>query len=1649
MLEAQKIQEEKGIHHLLLASESADVISEIKSEWGGNFTIHHCRWDRAGYNLAVTQGNSHELTDQRLTDQLSRIEWLVGARNVTAEHAVVSVVAETELLADSAILVHTGSTFAVLAAELAQADTDSLVTVQLGGVQATDTNTRVLQTLVDPVPLDTFFSDYYGKKFLHSPHNKSSFDSQVVLQQMNDVFSNAAHSTSHHQPTLDSVHDPILHALVSQSKPAIDSRKEGEHAHVTITDSKHAEALLNTGHSIIINAFHNIRNRPPAMQALIKELVAWDSRHLGINAYIGGMESHALPPHSDRTDVMILNVRGSKKWRICTPKMGDGDASKIATMRATPEWSFAQPDMLRFTDADLARLADLRHHKKIGCINIDRRTFRQMENCKLVNMKGGDFLYIPKGMLHEVTAAEELSIHMTISFNPETWLRTFDDLVYHWPGSPSFPFGCTAGDPTHLMMVRIFEDYLQSRWEPQHAHSGLELVVAIPTATLGVITVTVRKHLIHPAIIVPPEGSITNTGSERGATLCSQCSAGKYSVSGKYQNEQGKPLCKACPGGKFGSAQALKHSDCSGMCKEGHYCPAESKSATEKVCGVGTYCAPGSSIPQPATVGVWVDSKGQQHDCPAGYKCSAGNKTACSRGEYQDKTKQFMCKLCEAGKFVNQTNSTACKQCPAGRHSSVGAKDPDEDCKRCDAGKFQSQAGQSSCVDCAAETYQDKSGGSVCKTCAKCTNNEYRKRQGCAGASGGFCTDCGPGKFVARNGTDKVGKGECAECAIGFFANDNNLDACMVCPEGKWQQRPGRPFCDDVKPGKRLQPKINKTTLEPLLDKKTGEPVLEEVECPAGEYNQGGTSGQCAHCPRGYVQKERGRSSCDECSLVDEYIRRVVGPDGALGPDNETCVDCPSVGVECNGREKKYTGNVWHNVSIINPSASTNMYSCVTAGCPSPGETEMKCKDGFKPYAPLCALCDEGYWAQLRECFPCEKPNWGGLVLCAVLGMALLASGLFLLHKYGRILHRTNIWAHVKIIISFVMVACTVDTQFGVVWPYNFLKALDILSLLSFDFGVMAGIFCIVQMDFYDSLLSMTSTLLMGFSAIMGTAKFFSIRAAKQAEQAEQNSTKAAEQVMQQGRFFAGYLLLFAFPIVSVDLVEAFACHEVEGTFYLRVDYSIECYTPRFYRMSGYAALWLIGYVVVFPLVLFWKLWTYKVKLLAGTKQLHELRYGFLIEDYKPYLPCLMWEWIEMMRKLFLSVVGAMWSTKSTMCVATAMVISVVFYGAHCHFYPFRSMACNRLQTLCLTVLSIVYFVGVLLKTETVETKDREDLGWLLIALLVSILISFCLVMWVEFKAMRQWLQDERRERENAKRVEAFESKHDEEKDADQLRKVVRETKAMLGRMVEEGTVIAVTCFRKGGPNNEHQFLHEVRACLRAYGRASENKRQRRSNKSKAELVSYVHYQSSFENSLFGWSSANCSTDGKPGDIELDSGETYSGLDMERYWYASWLEVIAACSSSGGWLIVFDLPGDAALNTSVDCAMELLFLYRHFKSGDSNLRLVVLQDKDVVFDNTDELARIIETKLGNQLEQELLFQAAYEKCLAFFSRSDLDLQAVGQKWLHDHEAAGGSKALDGLSAVMEKIRVAERTDPLTKLLNRRAFDDDVEAILPT
>ena len=77
--------------------------------------------------------------------------------------------------------------------------------------------------------------------------------------------------------------------------------------------------------------------------------------------------------------------------------------------------------------------------------------------------------------------------------------------------------------------------------------------------------------------------------------------------------------------------------------------------------------------------------------------------------------------------------------------------------------------------------------------------------------------------------------------------------------------------------------------------------------------------------------------ACERC-LSKQYIRVDAA---TMRPDQQHCDDCPRPGARCDGKNKTYEGNHWHNPSLLNPTTSTTMYTCVNAGCPDAGATVM------------------------------------------------------------------------------------------------------------------------------------------------------------------------------------------------------------------------------------------------------------------------------------------------------------------------------------------------------------------------------------------------------------------------------------------------------------------------------------------------------------------------------------------------------------------------------------------------------------------------------------------------------------------------------------------------------------------------------------
>jgi hypothetical protein len=161
--------------------------------------------------------------------------------------------------------------------------------------------------------------------------------------------------------------------------------------------------------------------------------------------------------------------------------------------------------------------------------------------------------------------------------------------------------------------------------------------------------------------------------------------------------------------------------------------------------------------------------------------------------------------------------------------------------------------------------------------------------------------DCTPGK-LAKDGA-------CVLCPSSYYQPEVNQEKCVECSPGTFQNYEGKVFCEQNPPGSFV------------VAQKSGSTAVSK--CPAGKFSSIDSKGMCEECEHGKVQPAEGRSVCDQCS-ANHHIRL----DASTGElDRRTCLECPTVGVECDGTDKRYTGGVWHDPSIVNPDASTLMHA--------------------------------------------------------------------------------------------------------------------------------------------------------------------------------------------------------------------------------------------------------------------------------------------------------------------------------------------------------------------------------------------------------------------------------------------------------------------------------------------------------------------------------------------------------------------------------------------------------------------------------------------------------------------------------------------------------------------------------------------------
>ena len=223
-----------------------------------------------------------------------------------------------------------------------------------------------LQQLLAPVPVRKFLREYREKKSLHlRGASREKFSSLLTLAEVDQML--AAGYLRHPDCKLvkDGGEIPVARYLIGEPV-----------AGAINLDAVYGE--YRKGATIVVNGLQK-HWRPLA--EFCRGLEAGLSVPIQANIYLTPKGSQGFAAHYDGHDVLVLQIAGKKHWRL------HGSPVVLPTDR--------QP----FSSSTVAA----------GPIR---------QRCTL---RPGDLLYIPRGLVHDATAANEASLHITVGIGSTSW----------------------------------------------------------------------------------------------------------------------------------------------------------------------------------------------------------------------------------------------------------------------------------------------------------------------------------------------------------------------------------------------------------------------------------------------------------------------------------------------------------------------------------------------------------------------------------------------------------------------------------------------------------------------------------------------------------------------------------------------------------------------------------------------------------------------------------------------------------------------------------------------------------------------------------------------------------------------------------------------------------------------------------------------------------------------------------------------------------------------------------------------------------------------------------------------------------------------------------------------------------------------------
>jgi len=284
-----------------------------------------------------------------------------------------------------------------------------------------------LETLLRPMGLEPFFSNYWEKKHLWLQRSEPNYYQSLF--------------------TVDD-----LEALISQSDaryPAIRLAKGGGYlaSEVYTWNLKHGDESFNgvpdvgriieeyrQGATIALPAIH--RTWAP-LTRFCDALQAQLDHAAHANVYLTPGNAKGFTPHYDIHDVFVLQIAGGKRWQLYEPVIPLPHRSQPFK----PEFYTGQAPMAE------------------------------------IELNAGDMLYLPRGILHSTTTAESFSAHVTVGVTVYTWADLAKELLSLAIDDEDMRHALPPGFATHSELRPLLKRKMREIWAALHREADHERLV--------------------------------------------------------------------------------------------------------------------------------------------------------------------------------------------------------------------------------------------------------------------------------------------------------------------------------------------------------------------------------------------------------------------------------------------------------------------------------------------------------------------------------------------------------------------------------------------------------------------------------------------------------------------------------------------------------------------------------------------------------------------------------------------------------------------------------------------------------------------------------------------------------------------------------------------------------------------------------------------------------------------------------------------------------------------------------------------------------------------------------------------------------------------------------------------------------------------